>query len=152
MDADKVAAAGGDPAAAASRPEAIKAIPVRHWGRWISAVVIIYFVVALLYSFITNPRVEGSVIWDYLFMRYTLIGVANTIELTFAAMAVGAIGGTLLAVMRLSENKVLSTVSWVYIWFFRGTPVLVQIIFWGYIGALYYRLYLGLPFTGLVFW
>jgi polar amino acid transport system permease protein len=151
MGVDKPAAAGGDPAAAA-RPEAIKAIPIRHWGRWISAVVIIYFVVALLYSFITNPRVEGSVIWDYLFMRYTLIGVANTIELTFAAMAVGAIGGTLLAVMRLSENKVLSTVSWVYIWFFRGTPVLVQILFWGYIGALYYRLYLGLPFTGLVFW
>ncbi len=152
MDADKVAAAGGDPAAAASRPEAIKAIPVRHWGRWISAIVIIYFVVALLYSFIKNPNVQWSVIWHYLFMRYTLIGVANTIEMTFAAMVVGAVGGTLLAVMRLSANKVLSTVSWVYIWFFRGTPVLVQILFWGYIGALYYRLYLGLPFTGLVFW
>jgi polar amino acid transport system permease protein len=106
----------------------------------------------MIYSFITNPRIGGSVIWHYLFMRYTLIGVANTIELTFAAMVVGAIGGTVLAVMRLSANKVLSTVSWVYIWFFRGTPVLVQILFWGYIGALYYRLYLGLPFTGLVFW
>jgi polar amino acid transport system permease protein len=73
-----------------------------------------------------------------------------TIELTFVAMAVGAVGGTLLAVMRLSKNRVLSTISWVYIWFFRGTPVYVQIVLWGNIYVLFLKFYLGLPFTGIV--
>jgi polar amino acid transport system permease protein len=79
-----------------------------------------------------------------------LRAVAYTIELTFLAMLVGAVGGTALAVMRLSDNPVLSWIAWVYIWFFRGTPVYVQIILWGNIGVLYSTFYLGLPFTGLV--
>jgi len=78
--------------------------------------------------------------------------VLATLELTFASMAIGAAGGVLLAVMRLSDNRVLSTVSWVYIWFFRGTPVLVQILFWGNLGVLYKTVVLGLPFTGLSAW
>ena len=152
MDTDKMGAVGGEPPAAPhSRPEAVKAIPVRHWGRWVSAVVIIYLVVALLYSFIRNPNDQWNVIWQYLFMRYTLLGVANTLLMTFAAMVVGAVGGVVLAVMRLSKNRILSTVSWVYIWFFRGTPVLVQVLVWGYIGALYLHIYIGLPFTGVRF-
>ena len=50
----------------------------------------------------------------------------------------------------VAENRVLTTVSWVYIWFFRGTPVLVQILIWGNLGVLYPRIFLGLPFTGIV--
>jgi polar amino acid transport system permease protein len=61
-------------------------------------------------------------------------------------MAIGIAIGIVLAVMRLSPNPLLSGVSWLYIWFFRGTPVLVQILFWGYIAALYPRLSLGIPF------
>jgi len=143
------AAAGGP--AAAGRPEAIKAIPVRHWGRWISAVIVVYLLVALLFSFIKNPVVEWSTVWEYLFKPYTLIGVARTIEITFACMVVGAIGGVALAVMRLSDNPVLSWIAWGYIWFFRGTPVYVQILLWGNIGVLWLHFYAGLPFTGLVF-
>ena len=74
-----------------------------------------------------------------------------TIELTVIAMVIGMIGGTLLAVMRLSKNYVLSGLSWLYIWFFRGTPVYVQILIWGNFGILYPKFFLGLPFTGLVF-
>src|SRR5664280_2117923 len=143
------AAAGGLPPAAAGRPEAIKAIPVRHWGRWISAVIVVYLVVALLYSFIKSPNVDWPTVGNFLFKPLVLRGVLATIELTFVAMLVGAVGGTILAVMRLSDNPVLSTISWVYIWFFRGTPVYVQIILWGNIGVLYTRFYAGLPFTGL---
>jgi polar amino acid transport system permease protein len=134
---------------AAGRPEAIKAIPVRHWGRWISAVIVIYLVVALLYSFIKSPNVDWPTVGNFLFKPLVLRGVLATIELTFVAMVVGAVGGTILAVMRLSDNPVLSTISWVYIWFFRGTPVYVQIILWGNIGVLYTRFYAGLPFTGI---
>ena len=60
-----------------------------------------------------------------------------TIELTVAAMAIGIVLGIVLAVMRLSPNPLVSGASWLYIWFFRGTPVLVQILFWYNIAALY---------------
>ena len=60
-----------------------------------------------------------------------------TIELTVIAMAIGIALGVLLAVMRLSPNPLVSGASWLYIWFFRGTPVLVQLLFWYNIAALY---------------
>jgi polar amino acid transport system permease protein len=139
----------GPPAPVDTRPEAIKAKPVRHWGRWISAIIVIYLVIALLYSFIKSPNVDWATVGNFLFKPLVLRGVVATVELTFVAMVVGAVGGTILAVMRLSDNPVLSTISWAYIWFFRGTPVYVQIILWGNIGVLYQRFYAGLPFTGL---
>jgi polar amino acid transport system permease protein len=144
------AAVAGGPAAA-GRPEAIKAIPVRHWGRWLSAAIVIYLVAALLYSLIRQPNVQFDVIWHWLFKPTVMHGIVNTIELTIIAMVIGGVGGTILAVMRLSDNPVLTTISWVYIWFFRGTPVLVQILIWGNLGVLYPRIFLGLPFTGIVF-
>ncbi len=139
------------PAPGAARPEAIKAIPVRHWGRWIGAAIVIYLVVALAYSFVKNSNVEWPVVWEYLFKPLTLRGLLLTIELTFVSMVIGAAGGVLLAVMRLSDNYVLSGIAWVYIWFFRGTPVYVQIIIWANLGVFYPNVIAGLPFTGVVF-
>ena len=147
-DQGEVAATGGP--AAALRPDAIKAIPVRHWGRWISAAIILYLLVALIYSFVTSPNIDWPTVQEYLFKPLTLLGLARTIELTFVCMVVGAAGGVILAVMRLSDNPVLSWVAWGYIWFFRGTPVYVQIIIWANIGVLWTKFYAGLPFTGLV--
>ena len=150
LSPDQSGAAAAGPPAAAGRPEAIKAIPVRHWGRWISAAIIVYLLVALIYSFVTSPNIDWPTVGEYLFKPLTLLGLARTIELTFVCMAVGAAGGVVLAVMRLSDNPVLSWVAWGYIWFFRGTPVYVQIIIWANIGVLWTKFYAGLPFTGLV--
>jgi polar amino acid transport system permease protein len=61
-------------------------------------------------------------------------------------MAIGIVLGVLLAVMRLSLNPLVSSVSWLYIWFFRGTPVLVQILFWFNVAALYPSFSIGIPF------
>jgi len=141
-------AVAGRPAAAP--PDVIKAIPVRHWGRWISAVVITYLLVALIYSFVTSPNIDWPTVREYLFKPLVLMGLWRTIELTFVCMAVGAAGGVMLAVMRLSDNPVLSWIAWGYIWFFRGTPVYVQIILWANIGVLWTTFYAGLPFTGIV--
>jgi polar amino acid transport system permease protein len=134
-----------------SRPEAIKAVPIRRWGRWIASVVILYIFVALIYSLAKNKNLEWNVVGDYLFRPIILRAALGTLELTFIAMVIGAVGGTLLAVMRLSKNYVLSGLSWLYIWFFRGTPVFVQILIWGNFGILYPKLFVGLPFTGLAF-
>ena len=142
---------GGQVPLPRQRPEAIKAIPVRHWGRWISSAIILFVLVALLWSLWHNPNVDIGYIGQTLFAPFVLQGVVVTIELTIIAMIIGVAGGVLLAVMRLSDNPVLSAVSWGYIWFFRGTPILVQILFWGFLGALYPTIFLGIPFTGVVF-
>ncbi len=122
--------ATGPPGATAGRPEAIKAIPVRHPWRWVSAVLVGLVAFELIYTVATAPKLHWEVVWKFLFNRLIIQGVQLTIVLTIVAMVIGIVGGILLAVMRLSPNPVMSAVSWAYIWFFRGTPVLVQIFFW----------------------
>jgi polar amino acid transport system permease protein len=129
-----------------ARPDEIKAIPVRHPGRWIAAAIILVLSAAVAKSVVTNPRFQWGIIGDYFTSSRVLHGLVTTLELTVLCMAIGIMIGVLLAVMRLSPNPLLSGASWLYIWFFRGTPVLVQILFWGYISALYPQLSLGIPF------
>jgi polar amino acid transport system permease protein len=128
------------------RPEDIRAVPVRRPGRWVAAAVVLVVAVALVRSVATNPRFEWSVVGNYMFDERILEGLRVTIELTAIAMAIGIVLGVILAVMRLSLNPLVSGGSWLYIWFFRGTPVLVQLLFWYNIAALYPKLALGIPF------
>lgn len=114
----------------------IKAIPARHPGRWVATIVVLYLVVALIHAAATNPRLDWGVVTRNLFDGFVLRGVLNTLWLTFLSMVVGVVLGTILAVMRLSPVPIVSGTAWVYIWFFRGTPVFVQLLFWGSIAAL----------------
>jgi len=127
-------------------PEEIEAVPVRHYGRWIAAGIVAILVAAMIRSVATNPRFGWSVVGDFLFDSRILDGILITLELTVLAMVIGISLGVILALMRLSPNPVLRSASSFYIWFFRGTPVLVQIIFWFYIAALYPSIDLGIPF------
>jgi polar amino acid transport system permease protein len=127
-------------------PDEIEAVPVRHWGRWIAAGIVLLIVASVIRSAITNDRFEWDVVGNYLFDSRILDGVVKTIELTVLGMAIGIALGVIIALMRLSRNPVLSTVSWVYIWFFRGTPLLVQILFFFNIAAIYPTIGLGIPF------
>ncbi|GAB3958588.1 amino acid ABC transporter permease [Streptomyces sparsus] len=110
-------------------PEAIKAIPVRHYGRWIGAVLVLFLLFLVVLAF-ANGDIKWGTVGEYLTFETILKGAANTLWITLLSMAIGVALGTLLAVMRLSENPVMSTVAWGYIWFFRGTPVLVQLFLW----------------------
>lgn len=133
-------------ATSAGPPEEIKAVPVRHPGRWIAAGIVAILLVALANSMVTNDRFEWNVVGDYLFSSRILHGLVITLELTALAMGIGIVLGVILALMRLSPNPLLSGSSWLYIWLFRGTPVLVQILFWNNIAALYPTVDLGIPF------
>ena len=138
----------------AERPEDIRAIPVRHPGRWIAAVIVVLIALSLGHSvFRSGSGYQWHVVGDYFFSSRVLHGLRLTIELTVIAMAIGIVFGTVLAIMRLSPNPLVSGGSWVYIWFFRGTPILVQLLFWYNVAALYpHKLSLGLPwipFLGL---
>jgi len=128
------------------RPEDIKAVPVRHPGRWLASAIVLVLAVTLIHSLATNPNFQWSVVGDYLFNGRILHGLRITLELTVAAMAVGIGLGVVLAVMRLSPNPLISGGSWFYIWFFRGTPVLVQLLFWSSVAAVYPKIGLGIPF------
>src|SRR5690606_3679161 len=67
------------------------------------------------------------------------------------AMVIAVALGTALAVMRLSPNPVLRATAWVYLWIFRGTPVYVQLVFWGLVPSLYQHVALGVPFGPRLF-
>jgi polar amino acid transport system permease protein len=133
---------------ATARPEDIRAVPVRHVGRWVAAAVVLLLVVIAVHSVATNPRFDWGTVGDFLFTSRILDGLVKTLELTVIAMVIGVVLGVVLAVMRLSANPLVSSFSWFYIWLFRGTPVLVQILFWNNIAALYPRLSFGVPFGG----
>ena len=131
-----VRVAAGDPPLGS---EAIRAVPVRHPGRWAGAALVLLAGAALAWSVAHNSRFQWGVVGDYLFDSRVLRGLVATLELTALAMGIGVALGIVLAVMRLSPNRLLGAASWLYIWVFRGTPVLVQLLF----------LYFGLPRIGL---
>jgi len=135
----------GDPVAT-TRPDELEVVPVRHPGRWISAAIILLIVASLVRSVVTNDRFGWDTVKSYLFNSQITHGLVVTLELTVVSMAIGVILGIIVAVMRLSKNPIVSSASWIYIWVFRGTPVLVQLIFWFYISALYPTIDLGIPF------
>jgi len=127
-------------------PEQIVAVPVRHPGRWIAAGVLVVLAAMLVNSLVTNKAWRWDIVGDFLFSSRVLKGLWVTIELTVLAMVIGVVLGIVIAIMRLSPNPIVSTIAWLYAWFFRGTPVLVQVIFWSFIAILYPYLSLGIPF------
>ena len=100
----------------------------------------------LVHTILTNDNFRWDVVGEYLFSGPILNGLKNTLLLTVLSMVVGIVGGIGLAVMRLSPNPVLSSVAWIYIWVFRGTPLIAQLLFWNFLSALYPALALGVPF------
>lgn len=112
-------------------------LPTRHPGRWTVAGLILVFAVAAAYEVIGNERFQWDVVGEYLFSQPILTGVVRTLMLTALAMSAGVLLGVLFAVLRLSPNPVLSSAAWLYSWFFRGTPLLVQLLFWYFLSALY---------------
>jgi polar amino acid transport system permease protein len=117
-----------------------------HPGRWLAIAVLLVLVSMLAHALVTDPRFQWTVVRRYLFNGFIIRGALRTLELTALAMLVGVIGGVLLAIARLSENPVLSYLSRLYIWFFRGTPVLVQVLILFNLSALFPRLSLGIPY------
>jgi polar amino acid transport system permease protein len=123
-------------------------VPLRHPGRLLAAVIVLIVAASLGYSASTNENFDWPVVWQYLFDPQIMAGLRTTLILTVSSMILAIALGVVLAAGRMSENKVLSTLSGVYLWFFRGTPLLVQLIFWYNLSALYPRLTLGVPFGG----
>jgi polar amino acid transport system permease protein len=119
----------------------------RHWGRTVVAVAALAFLVWFASALVTNDHLRWNRVWEYLFAETILRGVGVTIGISVVATTLGLVLGVLLAVMKLTHNPVLSRLVNAYIWFFRGTPVLVQLIFWYNLAFLFPDITLRIPFT-----
>lgn len=126
--------------------EPIKAVPLRRPGRWASTAICLVLGAMLVNTLLTNDRFEWGTVGTYLMATPILEGILVTLQLTVISMLLGIVLGIVFAVMRLSANPVARTVAWLYIGFFRGTPVLVQLIFWFNLSALFPELSIGIPF------
>ncbi|MER5586968.1 amino acid ABC transporter permease [Streptomyces asoensis] len=129
----------------------LEIVPVRHHARWVAVAVSISTLAGLVGSLAKNDNLHWDVVGRYLFADLIFDGLSTTLWLTAAAMAVGLGLGVLVAVMRLSSSPVLYGLATLFVWVFRGTPLLVQIIFWGYAAALYKYVMIGIPFTHVTF-
>lgn len=126
-------------------PEEIRAVPVRHPWRLVATILVSILVVLALWSIATNPRFRWDIVAQYLTEGVILRGLLLTLQLTAVSMVIGIVLGVLFALMSNSHSFVVAAVGKFYIWFFRGTPLLVQLIFWFNIAALYPSIEVGLP-------
>jgi polar amino acid transport system permease protein len=129
----------------------VVAVPLRHPGRWIAGVVAVGLLLNFVYSVVSAESIQHDIVAKFLFDPRILQGAGMTVVVTIVCMSIGAILATLLAVMKLSVNPLLRWIATGYIEFFRGTPLLLQIVFWGYLGIIFPELFLGIPFTDIIF-
>lgn len=129
--------------------EAIRAVPVRHYGRWVAAVISLLVAALVVRLFALSPNINWGAVRQYLAYGQILKGLQLTLIYTIVSMALGVALGIVVATMRLSVNPVLRTLSLFYVWIFRGVPLLVQIIFWFNIALVLPRAGIGIPGTHL---
>ncbi|MCV7226733.1 amino acid ABC transporter permease [Mycolicibacterium komossense] len=134
------------PTSPADGPAAIDAVPLRHPWRWVAAIVILILAGLFIYGAATNDAYGWKFFGKYILDERIVSGVWITIQLTVWSMILAIVLAVILAVMRLSPNPVFRSVAWVYLWVFRGTPVFVQLVFWGLIPTIYKNIQLGIPF------
>ncbi len=126
-------------------PDRIKAIALPHRARNLAAAFILVAIVLFLHGAATNEAYSWDTYRQYLFDPRVVQAAGNTLILTLLSMVIGVALGVVLAIMRLTPNPVTRSTSWVYLWVFRGTPVYIQLVFWGLLSTIYPRVGIGLP-------
>jgi polar amino acid transport system permease protein len=130
----------------------VVAVPLRHPWRWVSAAVLVLVLGLFVYSLWASPNINHEIVSKFLFDGKVIAAAGLTVTLTVVSMLIGTFLAIVLAIMRLSTNPVLKMVSIGYTGFFRGTPLLLQVVFWGYLGIIYPTIDLGIPFTDMIWW
>ncbi len=144
--ADRPAARETVPPAPA-QPEPIKAIKLRHPWRIVFAVILILGLALFIYDASRRDAYSWDQFAKYIFDRRISQAALNTLLMTIYSMVIAIVLGIILAIMRLSDNPVVKGVAWLYLWVFRGTPVYVQLVFWGLFTTIYATIDIGIPFT-----
>ncbi|MDO4908859.1 MAG: amino acid ABC transporter permease [Corynebacterium sp.] len=132
-----------------STPPRIEAKQLHHPGRWIAAIILGLLTLWFIISALRNEAYHWDTYRQYLFDTRIAAAAIHTVEITILAMIIGVVLGAIMAVLRMSPNPVLRGVSWLFLWIFRGTPVYVQLVFWGLLGSIYQGINVG--FTEISF-
>jgi polar amino acid transport system permease protein len=127
-------------------PDPIRAVPVRHPGRWVTIAVLAVLVAMFVNMLVTNEAFQWRFMFDNMFNPPVLTGARTAIVMTVLSMVFGVALGIVIAVMRLSSNPIIRTTAWIYTWFFRSVPRLVLLFLFGNLGVLYKQVGLGVPF------
>lgn len=142
---------GRDLVDATDHNDDVVAVPLRHPARWIFGGLAALLLLSFIYAVASAKSIQYDLVAKFLFDHRILEGMVVTLYVTVICMACGAILATLLAIMKLSENPIQRWLATGFIEFFRGTPLLLQIVFWGYLGIIFPQLVLGVPYTDIVF-
>lgn len=121
-------------------------LPRKQPWTWVAAVAVALVLANALYSILTNRGFGWSVVGEFFFAPQVMAGLFTTLMLTAISMTLALLLGIIVALAAASRNPVLSSVAKGYIWIFRAIPLLVQIIFWYNLAALYPKLGFGIPF------
>lgn len=129
----------------------LRVVPLRHPGRWLAAGIVVMAMAAMVRSIATNPNFQWPLVGKYLFHPAIIDGLVQTLMLTVIIMVCACIIGTIAALMMRSPSKLLSVPAHLFVWFFRGTPALVQLILWYNLALIFGQVTLWLPGIGTVF-
>ncbi len=124
----------------------LRVVRARGKGEFAAAIVGMVLLACVMRSVVANRNFGWPVVGHYLFSPFILQGLATTILLTIAVMVIGICLGLALALLRVRGGRIVVLFYGVYVWFFRGTPQLVQLLFWYNLAALYPRYHFGIPF------
>jgi len=141
----------GDLASGGLAIEDLSVVPRRRYGVWVGMAVALLLAFVIGRALATNPAFGWDVAAGYLFHPSIMRGLGTTLLLTVVIMAVGIVIGTIVAIMRVSPSLVLQSFASAYVWFFRGVPALIQLIFWFNLSLLFRTFSLSIPGIGPIF-
>jgi polar amino acid transport system permease protein len=127
-------------------PETLRVVQARHPWRWAATAVVLVLLAMAVNALVTNPAWDWPVVGQYLLHPSVVNAVLFTVELTALGIVLGFVLGTLLALMRLTRVPLLTSVAWGYVWLFRSVPLILQLLFWYNLAALYKHISFGVPF------
>lgn len=139
------------PMATADQVARLKVVPQRQYGIWIGTALALMLAGLIIRAFAVNPAFDWDTAFRYVLHPPILRGLGTTLLLTVLIMAVAIVIGTVVAIMRVSPSPILRAFAGVYVWFFRGVPALIQLIFWFNLSLLMREVSLTLPYFGTIF-
>jgi polar amino acid transport system permease protein len=113
---------------------------------WLATVALAFVVFELVWFAIKTPGFGWPTVLKYLTAPTVLQGLATSLLLTLAGMGAGIVLGGAAALLKLGPFLPGRWLASAYVWLFRGTPLLIQLIFWYNLAYLLPRVEIGLPF------
>jgi polar amino acid transport system permease protein len=136
---------------AAGSAEDLVVVPRRHYGLWVGTIVTLFVAFLVIRSLAVNPAFGWGTAEGYLFHPSIMRGLGMTLLLTVLIMVFSILVGTVIAIMRVSPSAILQAFGGAYVWFFRGVPALIQLIFWFNLSLVVREFSVSLPFVGTIF-